>query len=77
MKFLVTVTWEATAELKVEASSADAAEAKVRARGLPWNKAIVGDDDHYWLEVNEAQEKTPDEIRRSSVCRRSRQSARR
>ena len=53
LKFVVKVTWEATAEIEIEAESADEAETKIRENGLPWDKAVEGDDDHYWTEVNQ------------------------
>ena len=54
--FEVTVTWEATAELVVRAHSAEEAETIARDRGLPWKKAVEGDDGHYWLDVEEITE---------------------
>ena len=50
-RFLVTVTWEATAEVAVRARTAEEAEQIVRDRGLPWKKAVEGDTDHHYSEV--------------------------
>lgn len=48
-KFIVTVVWEAVAEVEVKAKDLDAAIAKVTKRGLPWRQAVEGDSDHWQI----------------------------